>query len=340
MAEQPTCAVASQRAEQARASGDAPPLVVGPATADRIVESRGVPGASDSALLRRRLDRRTTSGAEASDSSTRLVQVLQKTATGLQAGAPVSAELDQLGMDGAAVAVSAVSKANCRSYQSGLSVFHQTMTQIFGIGVLPDIAGGIEALQTTPMHGGLIHCHVAGNGCLRFDSSRRRCRKRGSKQGGVSFSRIGKPGRPTRGARWRFYSLERRSRARPDPGYPPPRDSSMAGRSSGAGGHLPIRNGVGGLPIKSIHSDLPGMGMLLGPRGSWVVGAGPAGVRVRAEMRITSHGQKVGRFFLNSIKFQHQQIGCTALISSRFRAHLGISQGLRLGSICARNRDK
>ena len=152
MAEQPTHAASSQRAAQARASGDAPPLVVGPATVDRIVASRDIPGASDRALLRRRLGRRTTSGAVASDASTRLVQILQKTATGLQAGAPLSVALDQLGMDGAAVAVSAVSKTNYRSYQSGLSVFHQTMTQIFGAGVLPDIAAGIEALQTTPMY--------------------------------------------------------------------------------------------------------------------------------------------------------------------------------------------
>ena len=122
--EQPTRAAASQRAAQARASDDAPPLVFGPATVDRIVASRDVPGASDRALLRRRLDRRTTSGALASDESTRLVQILQKTAAGLQAGAPLSTALDQLGMDGAAVAVSAVSKANYRSYQSSLSVFH------------------------------------------------------------------------------------------------------------------------------------------------------------------------------------------------------------------------
>ena len=93
-----------------------PPLVVGPATADRIVASRDAPGASDRALLRRRLDRRTTSDAVASDASTQLVQILQKTAMGLQAGTPLSAALDQRGTDGAAVAVSAVSKTNYRSY--------------------------------------------------------------------------------------------------------------------------------------------------------------------------------------------------------------------------------
>ena len=37
--------------------------------------------------------------------------------------------------------------------------------------------------------------------------------------------------------------------------YPPPRDSSMAGRFSGAGGRLPIRHGVGGFTIKLIHSE-------------------------------------------------------------------------------------
>ena len=36
-------------------------------------------------------------------------------------------------------------------------------------------------------------------------------------------------------------------------GYPPPRDSAMAGRSSGAGGRLPIRSGVGGFTTKLSH---------------------------------------------------------------------------------------
>ena len=45
-------------------------------------------------------------------------------------------------------------------------------------------------------------------------------------------------------------SLGRRTRAWLDPGYPPPRDSSIAGRFSGAGGRLPIRYGVGGFTIK------------------------------------------------------------------------------------------
>ena len=103
-----------------------------------------------------------------------------------------------------------------------------------------------------------------------------------------------KPGRPTRAARWTVYSLGRRTRARPGPGYPPPRDFSMAGRSSGAGGHLPIRNGVGGLPIKSIHPDLPGMGMLLGPRG-WMLAAG---VRVRADAHCYFPRKKGWSFFL------------------------------------------
>ena len=41
---------------------------------------------------------------------------------------------------------------------------------------------------------------------------------------------------------------------------PPPRDSSMAGRFSGAGGRLPIRHGVGGFATKFIHSALEGAG--------------------------------------------------------------------------------
>ena len=36
-------------------------------------------------------------------------------------------------------------------------------------------------------------------------------------------------------------------------GHPPPRDPSMAGQFSGAGGRLPIRHGLGGLASKSIH---------------------------------------------------------------------------------------
>ena len=48
-------------------------------------------------------------------------------------------------------------------------------------------------------------------------------------------------------------SLGRRTRACLDPGNPPPRDSSMAGRFSGAGGRLPIRPGVGGFTAKFIH---------------------------------------------------------------------------------------
>ena len=187
-AEQPSRAAASQRAAQARASDDAPPLVVGPATVDRIVAGRDVPGASDRALLRRRLDGRTTSGAAASDASTRLVQILQRTAAGLQAGAPLSAALDQLGKDGAAVAVSAVSKANYRSYQSSLSVFHQTMTQIFGAGVLPDISGGIEVLQTTPMHGALIAMWLEMVACDLIP--RGGVAANGVAKGGATFSRI------------------------------------------------------------------------------------------------------------------------------------------------------
>ena len=188
VAEQPTRAAASQRAAQARASGDAPPLVVAPATIDHIVASRDVPGSSDRALLRRRLDRRTTSDAVASGASTRLVQILQKMATGLQAGAPLSAALDQLGIDGVAVAVSAVSKTNYRSYQSGLSVIHQTLTQIFGAGVLPDIAGGIEAPQTTPMHGGLIAMRLEMVACDLIP--RGGAAASGVAKGGVTFTRI------------------------------------------------------------------------------------------------------------------------------------------------------
>ena len=46
----------------------------------------------------------------------------------------------------------------------------------------------------------------------------------------------------------------RRTRAWLDPGYPPPRGSSMAARFSGAGGRMPMRHGVGGCAIKPAHS--------------------------------------------------------------------------------------
>ena len=83
----PARAAMAQQAAAARSAAGGPPVVVGPASVDRLIASRDVAGAEDRPLLlRRRLGDRSSAGNAAADASTRLLQILNSTTGALQLG--------------------------------------------------------------------------------------------------------------------------------------------------------------------------------------------------------------------------------------------------------------
>ena len=191
-ASRPARAAAAQQAATARTAAGGPPLVVGPASVDRVMANRDVAGAEDRPLLRRRLGDRSSAGDVAADASTRLLQILSGTASALNGGThtaeAIERSLGNMGDSAGRVAVTATVRRLYPQYIWWMSTFYTTMTQLLGDGVLPNLRGPIDVQPSKPIHGGVLAIWVEMVACDLVP--RRGMAANGDARGGAPHSKV------------------------------------------------------------------------------------------------------------------------------------------------------
>ena len=188
----PARAAMAQQAAAARSAAGGPPVVVGPASVDRLIASRDVAGAEDRPLLRRRLGDRSSAGNAAADASTRLLQILNSTTGALQRGGrtaeAIERSLGDLGDAAGRVAISATVRRQYPQYLTWMSTFHRTMTQLLGDDALPDLRAPIDVRPSKPIHGGVLAIWLMMIACDLVP--RRGMAANGEARGGAPHSKV------------------------------------------------------------------------------------------------------------------------------------------------------